>query len=147
MGKTIYASFCGTGKTYLCGKSPKKYVELECWKYTSGNFPHNYVNDIEAKIEKTDYLFISTNPVVLKQLHKLGIQITLIYPKNNLKNKYMKKFKARGSSGGFIDTLNLHWDAWIDELKEQNYCNHVVLSDGQYLEEYINLTQRSNRYE
>lgn len=136
---TIYASFCGTGKSYLCDKFTKKCIEFECWKYTDGNFPHNYIKDIKAKIGKVKYIFISTNPVVLKQLYKLDISITLIYPKNNLKEKYIKRFIKRGSHKDFIDMLNNNWDKWINELKEQDYCRHIVLNDNQYLEDIVNL--------
>ncbi len=135
--KKVYASFCGTGKSYLCKKFPKKCIEFECWEYDEGNFPHNYIKDIKLKIGKVEHIFISTNPVVLKQLHKLGISITLIYPKNNLKEKYIKRFKKRGSSKHFINRLNNSWDNWLDELKEQDYCQHIVLNDGQYLENLL----------
>ncbi len=135
--RNVYASFCGTGKTYLCKKFPKKCIEFECWKYTDGDFPQNYIKDIRAKMGKSKYIFISTNPVVLKQLNKLGISIILIYPKNNLKKKYIKGFKSRGSSKDFINMLDKNWDKWLDELKKQDYCKHIVLNDGQYLENLL----------
>jgi hypothetical protein len=30
-----------------------------------------------------------------------------------------------------------HWHLWIDELKEQDYCNHIVLDSGQYLKDIL----------
>lgn len=133
----IYASFCGTGKSYLCNKFPKKCIEFECWKYTEGDFPHNYVEEIKKQIGKKKVIFISTNPIVLKELHEFGLSIVLVYPKNNLKKLYLERFVNRDSSEEFIDTLNKNWDNWINELKRQAYCNHLVLSDGQYLEDVL----------
>ena len=75
---------------------------------------------------------------MLKKLYKSDLSLTLIYPKNNLKKTYFKRFKNRGSNKDFLNTLNKHWDKWIDELKEQNYCKHIILSKGQYLEEVLN---------
>jgi len=134
----IYAAFCGTGKTYLCNNFPDDYFELECWEYQSGDFPNNYIKDIFNKIGKVKYLFISTNPVVLEQLYKQGVKIILIYPDKSLKEKYMKRFCERNSSYDFIGVMYKHWDDWLDELKELNYCKQIILKSNEYLLNVIN---------
>jgi len=30
-----------------------------------------------------------------------------------------------------------HWHLWINELKEQTYCKHIVLEKGQYLQDVL----------
>jgi hypothetical protein len=130
MKTKIYASFCGTGKTHLCDSN---HVEFECWKYQDGDFPNNYVNDIKSQIGKVDYIFISTNPVSLKRLNEIGIEINLVYPKLYLKNEYLKRYKERGSTEEFINMLDENWHDWISELHEQTYCNQIELESGQYL--------------
>jgi hypothetical protein len=133
----IYAAFCGTGKSYLTNKSPNDYIEFECWKYQGYDFPNNYIREIISNFDKIKYIFISTNPVVLRALNKLGYEIQLCYPKNELKEEYFKRYVDRGSSSDFLEMLNVNWDIWLDELKDETYCNHIVLDKNEYLSKYI----------
>ena len=133
----LCAAFCGTGKSYLCEKFPDMCIEFECWEYQGKNFPDNYINDIVSKIGKVKYLFISTNPIVLKKLHDMGYMINLYYPKNNLKKEYFKRYIERGSHTEFLEALDKYWDGWLNELKEQNYYRHIILNTNEYLEEKL----------
>lgn len=131
----IYAAFCGTGKSYLATTFTNDYIEFECWKYQGSDFPNNYIREIISKEAK--YIFISTNPVVLRELNKLGYEIQLCYPKNELKEEYFKRYVERGSSSDFLEMLDVNWDKWLDELKGETYCNHIVLDKNEYLSKYI----------
>ena len=133
----IYASFCGTGKSYLCEKYPNTYKEIECWKYRDDDFPKNYIQDVIMLFGKTKYLFISTDPVILRELNKLGFNIRLIYPNNKLRNEYLDRYIERNSSNDFIGMIMKNWNTWIDELKEQKYCEHIILEEGEYLKDVI----------
>jgi len=135
--KTVYSAFCGTGKSWLCSKKPNLFVEVEGWKYQDGDFPDNCIQDIEKELCTNKKVLIDTNPIVLKKLFQSGIKIKLFYPNNNLKNKYINNFIERGSSKDFIELLNKNWDKWIDELKEQQYCEQIVLGDEEYLELFL----------
>ena len=137
LGCELYAAFCGTGKSFLCDNFADECTEFECWKYRDGNFPTNYIKDILAAIGKYEYIFISTDPVVLGELYKRGITIKLIYPRNELKDEYFKRFIKRESHIDFLEALDKYWDAWLDELKEQNYCQQIELNRGQYLQDVI----------
>ena len=88
METQVISAFCGTGKTYICNKYPERYNEIECWNYRKGNFPTNYIEEVKKLIGRVKYIFISTDPVILKQLNKEGIEILLIYPNNSLKEEY-----------------------------------------------------------
>ena len=131
------SAFCGTGKSWLCLKKPNFFIEFEGWKYQDGDFPDNYIQDIEKGLGTKKKVLIDTNPVVLKKLFQSGIKIRLFYPKNNIKSKYINTFVERGSSKDFIEMLNKNWDKWIDELKEQRYCEQIILGDKEYLELFI----------
>lgn len=133
----VFAAFCGTGKTYLCNKFPDTYKEIECWNYRQGDFPNNYIEDIISMLGKTKYLFISTDPVILKELHKTGVEIQLIYPANELRNEYLDRFLNRESPYDFVGVLMKHWNMWIDDLKNQKYCKHLILQSGEYLEDVL----------
>lgn len=133
MKTKIYASFCGTGKSYLCDEN---HIEFECWKYQDGDFPNNYVNDIKSQIGKVPYIFISTNPVGLKRLIEDEIEVNLVYPNIELKEEYINRYKERGSTEDFIDMLDNNWYDWIYELHEQN-CNKIELDSGIYLSDIL----------
>lgn len=136
MNTTIYASFCGTGKTHLCDIN-KTHIEFECWKYEGDDFPMNYIEDIKSQIGKVDYIFTSTNPVVLNELNKQGIEITLVYPKLELKEEYLSRYKERVSPVEFIEMIDENWYKWIDELHQQTYCNQIELDSGEYLSDIL----------
>lgn len=133
----LYAAFPGTGKSFLCNKFPDTYKEIECWEYRKGDFPRNYIRDVINKFGKVKYLFISTDPIILKELNKLGIEIQLIYPKNELRNEYLDRYLNRDSAHDFIGVIMKNWNIWLDELKKQNYCKHKILHTGEYLVDAI----------
>ena len=134
----IYAAFCGTGKSYMCCNSQLNCKEFECWKYVNDDFPNNYIEDIIKNVGEYDFLFISTNPIVLKKLHDKGFSINLIYPDESLKQEYFERFMNRNSSIDFLTTLDNFWHEWISELKRQGYCKHYVLSKGEYITDILN---------
>jgi hypothetical protein len=134
----IISAFCGVGKTFTSDKKIN-CLEFECWKYDLEKFPSNYIEDIKSSIDKSDYIFISTNPIVLKELFKGGIEVTLVYPSIELKSEYMDRYKNRGSEESFIKLLDDNWEIWINELKEQNYCKRIELKSGEYLLNYMNI--------
>lgn len=133
----IYACFCGTGKTYICEKTKINSIEIEYWKYKEKGLFKEYVEDIKKHFGKVDYIFISTEPDGLKLLHNEGFKITLVYPENKLRNEYLDRYIERDSSYDFIGTFMKHWNIWIDELKNQNYCEHIILSEGEYLQDVL----------
>ncbi len=137
MNTMLYAAFCGCGKTFLCKSNLLKYKEIECWEYRKGNFPTNYINDVLAQIGKVENIFVGTDPVILKELYKHGINIHLVYPEICLKEEYMKRYIKRNDSNDFIGWIYKEWENLITELSKQGCCNHIILSSGEYLEKYI----------
>lgn len=133
----IISAFCGTGKTYICDNVDVKSIEVEYWKYQEqGLSPNRYLQDIKNKIGKFDYIFISTDPIALRFLIDEGLDITLVYPENSLRGEYLDRYIERDSPYDFIGTFMKFWNIWLDELKEQD-CNHIVLSQGQYLQDIL----------
>lgn len=133
----LCASWCGTGKTYICENTDISSIEIEYWEYKDG-LQREYVEDIKKYFGKVHYIFIATDPEGLRLLHNEGFNITLVYPKNELREEYLDRYINRGSSADFIGTFMKYWNTWIDELKDQSYCKHIILDKGQYLEDIIN---------
>ena len=137
MKTRVLAAFCGTGKTYFCENIDTNSVEIEYWKYKDNGLQEEYVGDIKKYVGKVNYIFVSTDPYGLRLLHNKGFKITLIYPDNNLRNEYLDRYIDRDSPYDFIGTFMKHWHLWINELKEQKYCKHIILKKGEYLSDKI----------
>lgn len=129
----LCAAFCGTGKTYICNQTDINAIEIEYWKYKNKGLQKEYIRDVKKQIGNVNYIFISTEPDGLKLLQKNGFDITLIYPENDLRNEYLDRYIDRDSPHDFIGPFMKYWDIWINELKEQNYCKHIILKSGEYL--------------
>jgi hypothetical protein len=134
METKIIAAWCGTGKSFICEKTNIKAIEIEFWKY---NDSQKYISDVNEYFNKVNYIFISTDPKGLELLHNEGFNITLAYPKNELRNEYLDRYINRDNPYDFIGTFMKHWDIWINELKEIKFCNHIVLESNQYLLDVI----------
>lgn len=133
MRTVILAAFCGTGKTYLSQNSDRELIEFECWKYSDKlEFPHNIVRDIVSKYGKVDAILISTNPLVLNELIKKGLNVTIVCPDLSLKDEYIERYRRRGSSSDFIGTLSKYWESWLREAMAFKRCRQIVLKSGQY---------------
>ena len=130
----LCAAWCGTGKTYVCEKTNIEAIEIEYWKYKDKGIQNEYLQHIAYQMGRVDYIFISTDPDGLKLLNKAGYDITLIYPENELRNEYLDRYIERDSHYDFIGTFMKHWHIWLNELKEQDYCKHVILKKGEYLQ-------------
>lgn len=136
MKTMLCAAFPGSGKTFICENTNIKAVEVEYWKYKYGR-RKEYVADIRKHLGTVDYIFIATDPEGLELLREEGLAITLVYPKKELRGEYLDRYIKRDSPHDFIGAFMKHWDAWIDELKEQTRCRHIVLDKGQYLRDVL----------
>ena len=137
MKTIIVAAFCGTGKTYLCKKN-KKTVELEYWKYKNDARFDDYIEDLNEYIGNYDYVFISTEPEGLRLLHQRGFEMILVYPNKELRNEYLDRYIERDSPYDFIGANMKYWHEWLDDLEKEDYCKHVILETGEYLEDALN---------
>lgn len=133
----ICAAFCGAGKTFICERTDIDAIEVEYWKYKDQGLQKEYIQDIHKYFGSIDYIFISTDPEGLKLLHQEGFAITLIYPEIELRNEYLDRYIQRDSPPDFIGAFMKYWNPWIEELKQQSYCNHIVLKKGQYLHDVL----------
>lgn len=133
---TIIAAFCGTGKSTL-SKSMDNLIEVECWEYRKGNFPDNYIQEVLSKSKEYKYVCISTDPVSLVPIIKRGCNVVLVYPDLSLFDEYMKRYVDRVSPYDFIGVMYKHWHEWIKQLHSIKGCEHIVLTEGQYLSDVI----------
>jgi hypothetical protein len=129
----IVAAWCGAGKTFICENTNIDSVEIEYWKYKDGK-QKEFIKILKKHVGKVDYIFIATEPEGLLLVNSIGYEITLVYPKNELRNEYLQRYLDRDSPSDFIGVFMKYWDNWLNELKEQSYCKHIILEKGQYLQ-------------
>jgi hypothetical protein len=143
----VVSAFPGTGKTFICSLNTVSAIEVEYWKYKNEGLEDKYVDDVRKQIGVVDYVFISTDPECLERLRKDGIDFTLVYPENNLRNEYLERYIKRDSPYEFIGTFMKYWDLWIDELKKQKNCRRIILKSGEYLSDYFKVAEESKEQE
>ena len=137
----LVAGFPGTGKSYYCYNGdwshymPSKFAtDSDSSKFNKANFPQNYIEHINEKISQGyARIFISSHKEVREALVENGLEFTLVYPKKELKEEYLKRYKERGSPEGFIKLISDNWDLWLEELKNQKGCKHIELESGQFM--------------
>jgi len=135
----LVAGFPGTGKTHYTntesGYMPQGLAtDSDSSKFDKSDFPQNYIEHIKEKIsEGYARIFISSHKEVRDALVGNGLEFTLVYPKKELKEEYLKRYKERGSPDGFINLVSGNWDLWLDELKNQKGCKHIELESGQFI--------------
>lgn len=139
IGQRVISAFPGTGKTHYCTTEqdymPNDFAcDSDSSKFDKSNFPQNYIEHIKKmKEEGYAFIFVSSHKEVRDALVENGIDFTLVYPKKELKEEYINRYKKRGSSDSFIKLISDNWDLWIDELKNQKGCKHIELESGKYL--------------
>ena len=137
MKTTLISAFPGTGKTYFFNNTDKIVLDSDSSKFDKKDFPQNYINHIKNNIDKADIILISSHKEVRDALVANNLYFTLVYPEKNLKDDYVLRYLNRGSPDVFIFLLKNNWDLWIDELKNQENCNHIVLKRNQYIFDII----------
>lgn len=95
-------------------------------------FPQNYINHIKEHLETEDIIFVSSHKVVREALEKEGIPYYLIYPRKDMKETWMYRFRRRGNDEAFIKFQDEHWDEFIEDMENETFPTKIVL------EPYVN---------
>ena len=141
----VISAFPATGKTYYCSNGdwsqymPQGFAsDSDSSKFDKSNFPQNYIDHINELIkEGVNRIFVSSHKEVRDALVENGIDFVLVYPKTELKDEYIDRYKKRGSSHEFIQLVSNNWNEWIEQLKNQKSCKHIELDSGQFLSNVI----------
>lgn len=141
MKQLVISGFPGTGKSYYISRGegsdymPQGFAsDSDSSKFDKSNFPQNYIEHIKSLIAKgTMRIFVSSHKEVRDALVKEGIEFILVYPKKELKEEYLNRYKERGSSEQFIKLISDNWDSWLSELENQKSCTHLQLGSNEFM--------------
>ena len=140
----VLAGFPGTGKSYMFRNNDENLVLLDSdsskfsWESKGvrhPGFPQNYIEHIKENIGVADFIFVSTHDVVIKALQESGIPFTLIYPSVELKEIYLRNYKARGNDDAFIEFINKNWHNFIANMMKADCKQRIELKQGQYIKD------------
>ncbi len=135
MHKVIISGFPGIGKTYLKQNNPQTIIADSdsseySWivnddgqKVRNPDFPKNYIQHISNLYEDddTEIILVSTHKDVREGLELAELPYIIVYPAKELKEQYLSRFERRGSPDAFLQVLSENWDAWIQDIENEEY--------------------------
>ena len=134
-GTVVMAGFPGVGKTYFTKAIENRdaskltsniftlnVLDLDSSDFSkSRDFPTNYINAIKKNLGKYDIIFVSTHKNFLDALSFEDIIVSVVYPRKEIKEYYIDRYKFRKSSKTFIKFMDDNWDNFIDDLNSIQY--------------------------
>lgn len=149
MGIYVISAFPGLGKSYATKKLVEEGFSVsdsDSSHFNKEHFPANYIEHIKSKIQdyrdmKTDspkFIFVSTHKEVRDALIENGIKFVIFYPGVGSKDDIFKRYQERGSNEAFIKHLEVNYDDWIEEIKEDDNIEHKYpIRSGLFLYEIV----------
>ena len=139
MKTRIISAFPGTGKTTYFNAHPKTTLDSDSSEFSwvkdengnntkkrNPNFPQNYIEHIKENIGKYEFIFVSSHKEVREALKENCLHFYLIYPTENRKEEFIKRYKDRNNPNGFIKLLESKWEEWLKECSFERYgCTNI----------------------
>jgi hypothetical protein len=134
----IICGFPGVGKSYIFQN--KDSIELlnglviadsDSSTFSKDHFPQNYIDYILQREDEVDIQFVSTHLCIRRSLLEMNIDFVLVVPDQSLKQEYVDRYYARGSSQALIDLIDKKWHSYLhDEYKPKRT---IYLGPGEFL--------------
>ena len=134
----IISGFPGIGKSSMFAKyGAEKVSDSDSSNFPKEQFPTNYLNHIKRMTQDREFVLVSSHAEVRAGLVECGMEFTLVYPDQSLKDEYVQRYISRGSPEAFVQLMSDNWDKFLEECRGQTGCNHIVLQAGQYLTDVV----------
>lgn len=132
----IICGFPGVGKSTIATQN-NKIVDHESRKYEKTiGWERNYINDCKKLLIESKIVLMTTHDSVRKMLKLKDMQYYLVYPDKSLKDEYLLRYRSRGSSQEFIESLDKNWDNYLRSMDEDTGCiERVVLKRNEFLKD------------
>lgn len=104
-------------------------------KFDKEFFPNNYIQHIKSTLEKLDdvIILVSSHDNVREGLRSQGIDYVLAYPQRELKEEYIRRYKARGNDENFVNMMEEKWNDFIDSCEADPTDTKIILGEGEFL--------------
>ena len=101
-------------------------------------WPVGYLDHLTAPIPATHSLtLVSSHAEVLAGLHERGTDCYVVYPRQDDKAAYMKRYRERGSPEAFLTLMDDRWDTFHEHLRSQQFARGVEAREGEYLSDVM----------
>lgn len=147
----LIQGFPGVGKSFTTKYLKQKgYVisDSDSSLFDKSDFPKNYINHIKTLIknDEHDIIFVSSHKEVREAIQESDLKSFLLYPSEECKDEYLRRYENRGSSETFIELLSQNFEDWVNEIDIEEHSNltYVKLGCSQdaFLKEVIELLNR-----
>lgn len=149
MAAVIISAFPGLGKTYMFKelKDRLKILDLNTGRFEGDEFPGNYIEEIEKKVNDYDLIFVSSHRDVRYALDDAGIDFDLLYPSRERKNEFIEIYVTRRNNRDFVMKMDHNFYDIIDEIDDEDLTHcykhklerpHTFISSFQPLVRYVN---------
>lgn len=129
----IISGFPGVGKSFLT-KTITSVIDSDSSKFDKKDFPNNYVKNIKKHNKNGKIVLVSSHKEVRDILIKEGLLERIYYPKIELKEEYLLRYKERGSPVEFINFMRKNWESFINCLDLQKGCRKTILNSQQFIQ-------------
>lgn len=146
MHNIVISGFSGIGKSIATKAFKDRVIDLESSEYskkedgtTNPLWPKNYVQKIHYEYYSgaNKIILISCHENVRKLLHAESLPFLIVLPHDGLKNEYLIRWLARGSSMKFIQDMNDNWYKYIMSCVEDPAPKIYLESSDKYLVDII----------
>jgi hypothetical protein len=137
MTTKIYAVFPGVGKTHFVKNICPDALDIDSSHFDKKHFPDNYLNHIKRKLGESETILVTCHEEIINRLLQEKLDLILVYPKMELKEEYMQRFRGRNDAESFVRSLSENWDTIITRLEAQQGVEHIVVKSGEYLSDVI----------
>jgi len=138
--RQVISGFPGVGKTNayeILKARGVKVLDSDSSTFDKTHFPENYLDHIETKLAEGYTLFVSTHDTVRKGLEERGIRHIIVYPREAMKDEYMRRYQERGSPEGFLSLMNEKWDDFLASCQQSRADLHIKLGPNRYLSDIL----------
>jgi hypothetical protein len=132
----IIVGFPGIGKSFISKNKVGQYSWLNVQDepgYAKGA-EDLFFEGVRKLSRQPGVLLLPAHRIVGNFLISQNLVFTSVFPKRNLKDDYLRRYRQRGNSEGFVELLEKKWDPFIDNMwYDFGRCNHVELEEGEFL--------------
>jgi TM2 domain-containing membrane protein YozV len=132
----IIVGFPGIGKSHISSNTTGQYSWLNIVDeagYVKGKEDELYAR-ILSLCQEPGVLLLPAHPALGAFLVSQNLVFTSVYPKRELKEEYLERYKARGNDAGFVNLLDRSWDIFVDRMHyPEGRCRHIELRAGEFL--------------
>jgi hypothetical protein len=136
----IIVGFPGIGKSFVSKDTSGAYTWLNIHDepgYAKGA-EGSFFTELLVLAQKPGIILLPAHRMVGNFLISQNLAFTSVFPRRQLKDDYLRRYRERGNSINFVKLVEKRWDSFVDNMwYPHGRCNHVELDEGQFLKDVL----------